>query len=90
MTATGYYWVHGPIMFDIGPILLLSAVVVRLSRDPEPERRWVALGGSAAVLAVWVVARDCLRRRADRGLLALRRDTEPGSSWRSAPPPGPP
>ncbi len=44
MTATGYYWVHGPIMFDIGPILLLSAVVVRLSRDPEPERRWVALG----------------------------------------------
>jgi hypothetical protein len=51
MTATGYYWVHGPIMFDIGPILLLSAVVVRLSRDPEPERRWVALGGSAAVLA---------------------------------------
>ena len=43
MTTTGYYWLHGPIMFDIGPILLLSAVVVRLSREPEPERRWVAL-----------------------------------------------
>ena len=51
MTTTGYYWVHGPIMFDIGPILLLSAVVVRLSREPEPDGRWVALSGAAALLA---------------------------------------
>ena len=53
MTTTGYYWVHGPIMFDIGPILLLSAVVVRLSREPEPDplRRWVALSGASALLA---------------------------------------
>lgn len=51
MTATGYYWVHGPIMFDIGPILLLSAVVRRLSEKAQPDRRLIALGGAAAVLA---------------------------------------
>ena len=51
MTATGYYLVHSPIMFDIGPILLLAAAVVRLRDAPAPSPRLLALGCGAAVLA---------------------------------------
>ena len=73
------------IMLDIGPILLLSAVVVRLSREPEPDGRWVALQGVRVRFArkSWVVAGDCLRRRADRPWFVAfrRRDDEPGSWW---------
>ena len=50
MTATGYYLVHSPIMFDIGPILLSAAVVVRLRSAPAPSPRLLALGCTAAVV----------------------------------------
>jgi hypothetical protein len=50
MAATGYYLVHSPIMFDIGPILLLAAVVVRLRRAAAPSSQLRALGCAAAVL----------------------------------------
>jgi len=51
MVVTGFYWVYSPIMFDLGPILALAAVVVRLRHRPDPSRRLVALGCAAALLA---------------------------------------
>jgi hypothetical protein len=51
MTATGYYLVHSPIMFDIGTMLLFAAAVVHLRRHPAPSPRLVAAGCAAAVLA---------------------------------------
>jgi hypothetical protein len=51
MVVTGFYWVYSPIMFDLGPILALAAVVVRLRRRPDPSRRLVGLGCAAALLA---------------------------------------
>ncbi|GIG89650.1 hypothetical protein Pen02_45860 [Plantactinospora endophytica] len=77
MTATTFYWVYSPLMFDLGPILALSATVVRLRARPDPSRRLV-LGaclaaflttlvswpgvGFAAALGLWLLA----ARRVDR------------------------
>ncbi|MFY1687957.1 hypothetical protein [Plantactinospora sp. WMMB782] len=75
--ATPFYWVYSPLMFDLGPILALSALVVRLRARPDPGRRLVAAAcvaallstlvswpgvGFAAVLGLWLLA----ARRLDR------------------------
>ncbi|MEN3610416.1 hypothetical protein AAH979_12770 [Plantactinospora sp. ZYX-F-223] len=77
MVATPFYWIYGPLMFDLGPILALSALVVRLRARPDPARRLVAGAcvaallttlvswpgvGFAAVLGLWLLA----ARRVDR------------------------
>ncbi|MGI5147480.1 ArnT family glycosyltransferase [Plantactinospora sp. CA-294935] len=77
MVATPFYWVYSPLMFDLGPILALSALVVRLRARPDPSRRLVAGAcvaallttlvswpgvGFAAVLGLWLLA----ARRVDR------------------------
>ncbi|WP_422773169.1 hypothetical protein ACN28C_09665 [Plantactinospora sp. WMMC1484] len=77
MVATTFYWVFSPLMFDLGPILALSATVVRLRARPEPSRRLVLAAcasallctlvswpgvGLAAILGLWLFA----ARRFDR------------------------
>ncbi|MEQ4302788.1 hypothetical protein ABNF97_15545 [Plantactinospora sp. B6F1] len=77
MVATPFYWVYSPLMFDLGPILALSALVVRLRARPDPARRLVVAAcvaallttlvswpgvGFAAVLGLWLLA----ARRVDR------------------------
>jgi hypothetical protein len=54
MVATTFYWVYGPLMIDLGPILALSAGIVRLRRQPEPSRRLVAATCVAALLSALV------------------------------------
>lgn len=54
LVATPFYWAYGPLMFDLGLILLLSATVVRLRRRPDPSRRLVALAVVAALLTTLV------------------------------------
>ncbi|MEO3927490.1 hypothetical protein ABGB07_27000 [Micromonosporaceae bacterium B7E4] len=77
MVATPFYWIYSPLMFDLGPILALSALVVRLRARPDPARRLVVGAcvaallstlvswpgvGFAAVLGLWLLA----ARRVDR------------------------
>ncbi|MEE6260401.1 hypothetical protein [Plantactinospora sonchi] len=81
--ATTFYWVHSPLMIDLGPILALSAGIVRLRRQPDPSRRLVAVTCLAAllstlvswpgialagVLGIWLVLG---RRRLDRAVLLV-------------------
>lgn len=51
MAATGYYWIYVPVMFDLGLILALSAVVIQLRQRPDPPRWLVLLACVCAVLA---------------------------------------
>ncbi|AVT39067.1 glycosyltransferase family 39 protein [Plantactinospora sp. BB1] len=77
MVATPFYWIYSPLMFDLGPILALSALVLRLRARPDPAPRLVAAAcgaallttlvswpgvGFAAVLGLWLLA----ARRVDR------------------------
>jgi len=83
MVATTFYWVYGPLMVDLGPVLALSAGVVRLRRQPHPSRRLVAATCVAALLSTlvswpgvvlaallggWLLA---ARRRLDRVVLLV-------------------
>ncbi|MFC6019630.1 ArnT family glycosyltransferase [Plantactinospora solaniradicis] len=54
MVATPFYWVYSPLMFDLGPILALSAAVVRLRARPDPGRALVAGTCAAALLTTLV------------------------------------
>jgi len=82
MTATGFFWLYSPLMFDMGLILALSAAVVALRSRPDPSRRLVALAcpaafltalaswpgiALAAVLGLWLFA----ARRLDRITVAV-------------------
>ncbi|MGI5212010.1 hypothetical protein [Plantactinospora sp. CA-290183] len=82
MAATPFYWVHSPLMFDLAPILALSAAVVRLRGSPEPPRRLVVFAcvagllttlvswpgiAFAAALGLWLLA----ARRVDRVTVLL-------------------
>jgi hypothetical protein len=51
MAVTGYYWVYGVLMFDIGTVLALLAAAVHVRREPTPSRRAIWLACGAAVLA---------------------------------------
>lgn len=55
MVATPFYWVYSPLMFDLAPILALSAAVVRLRTRPDPGRALVA-GACAAALSTTLVS----------------------------------
>ncbi|MEO3744170.1 hypothetical protein [Plantactinospora sp. B5E13] len=81
--ATTFYWVYSPLMIDLGPVLALSAGIVRLRRQPDPSRRLVAATCVAAllstlvswpgialagVLGIWLVLG---RRRLDRTVLLV-------------------
>ncbi|MBF9131481.1 hypothetical protein I0C86_21320 [Plantactinospora sp. S1510] len=55
MVATPFYWVYSPLMFDLGPILALSAAVVRLRTRPDPGRALV-VGTCAAALSTTLVS----------------------------------
>jgi hypothetical protein len=82
MAVTGFFWIYGPLMFDIGLILALSAAVAHLRRHPAPPRWLVVtacgfgllttLGswpgiGFAAALGLWLFA----ARRVDRVTVAV-------------------
>jgi hypothetical protein len=82
MIVTGYFWVFSPVTFDIGLLLALSAVVVRLRAEKNPSRNFVILScvvallatlGSwpciavAAVLGIWLF----VKRRLDRVTLLV-------------------
>lgn len=54
MVATPFYWVYSPLMFDLGPILALSAAVVRLRARPHPSRVLVAVACATALLSTLV------------------------------------
>ena len=55
MASTTFFWVYSPIMFDLGPILLISAVVVVLRRkDYQPPRWLLVIACLAALLATLV------------------------------------
>jgi hypothetical protein len=55
MASTTFFWVYSPIMFDLGPILLISAVVVVLRRkDYQPPRWLLVIACIAALLATMV------------------------------------
>jgi hypothetical protein len=77
MVATGFFWVYAPLMFDLGLILALSAVVAHLRRHPTPPRWLVIAGcgfallatlgswpgiGFAAALGMWLLAARHLDR----------------------------
>ncbi|GAA1871635.1 hypothetical protein [Asanoa iriomotensis] len=84
MASTTFFWVYSPIMFDLGPILLISAMVVVLRRrDYDPPRRLLVIACAAALLAtliswpgigfagamgLWLLAG---RRRVDRVVVAV-------------------
>ncbi|MDG4828456.1 hypothetical protein O7627_03955 [Solwaraspora sp. WMMD1047] len=53
--ATTFFWVYSPLMFDLGPILALSAAVVHLRRRPDPPR-WLVLSACAAALLACLVS----------------------------------
>lgn len=82
MVVTGYFWVYGPLLYDIGLILALSALVVLLRRRPQPAGWLVAAACAtallttlhswpgiafAAVLGLWLFA----ARRLDRVTVAV-------------------
>lgn len=52
--ATTFFWIYSPLMFDLGPILALSAAVVHLRERPDPPRWMVYLACAAALLATLV------------------------------------
>ncbi|MEV4533586.1 hypothetical protein AB0J82_07125 [Asanoa sp. NPDC049518] len=55
MAATTFFWVYAPIMFDLGPILLISAVVVIARRkEYQPSRGLLAIGVVAGLLSTLV------------------------------------
>jgi len=55
MASTTFFWVYSPIMFDLGPILLISAVVVPLRKKGYNPPRWLLVTACvAAVLATLV------------------------------------
>ncbi|SNS86513.1 hypothetical protein SAMN05421812_102114 [Asanoa hainanensis] len=55
MGSTTFFWVYAPIMFDLGPILLISAVVVIARRkDYQPSRGLLAVGVVAGLLSTLV------------------------------------
>lgn len=51
MGVTGYYWIYGVLMFDIGTVLALLAAAVPLRRQATPSRAAIWLACGAAVLA---------------------------------------
>jgi hypothetical protein len=82
MAVTGYYWIYSPIMFDLGIILALAAVVAQLRRLSDPPRWLIVAGCAAGLLAglaswrgiafaaglgLWLV----LKRRLDRVTVAV-------------------
>lgn len=52
MAATGYYWLYAPVMFDIGLILALSALVFQLRQRSHPPRWLMVLACGCALLAI--------------------------------------
>ena len=52
LVSTGFFWIYGQVMFDLGPILALGACVLRLGRHPTPPRCLVASTAGAAALAM--------------------------------------
>ncbi|MBE1485122.1 ArnT family glycosyltransferase [Plantactinospora soyae] len=54
MVATPFYWVYSPLMFDLGLILALSAIVVRLRARPDPSPGLVAAACATALLSTLV------------------------------------
>ncbi|MEV0715888.1 hypothetical protein [Asanoa sp. NPDC050611] len=55
MASTAFFWVYSPIMFDLGPILLISATVVALRRKDYTPPRWLlAVACAAALLATLI------------------------------------
>jgi hypothetical protein len=68
MTATGYYLVYSPIMFDIGPIMLLGAAVVHLRRTAAPSTQLLALGCAACGLCHPGIVAGHRRRLPSRGV----------------------
>jgi len=82
MASTTFFWVYSPIMFDLGPILLVSATVIALARRGyQPPRRLLVLAcvgallatlvswpgiGFAGAMGLWLLVR---RRKVDRVVL---------------------
>ncbi|HWL42731.1 MAG TPA: hypothetical protein VNQ73_07295 [Ilumatobacter sp.] len=56
LVSTGYFWIYGQVMFDIGPILAVGACAIRLRRAPNPSPWLVAataVAAAVAMLASW-------------------------------------
>ncbi|WP_020575609.1 ArnT family glycosyltransferase [Actinopolymorpha alba] len=83
MVATGFFWFYARIVFDLGPLLALSAVIAHLRRrtDPPTWLLWLACVVSflaclaswlgialAGVLGLWLLA---TWRRIDRATVAV-------------------
>jgi hypothetical protein len=51
MSVTGYYWIYGQVMFDIGLVLALSAAIVALGSQPVPSVRLVRVTAALALVA---------------------------------------
>lgn len=90
MAATPFFWVYAQVGFDLGPILLLSALVVHLRRRADPPRWQVATAAATAVVAalgswpglafaVTLTGWLWLARRWDRVTAALAAATAAGS-----------
>src|SRR5690606_22281826 len=88
--ATPFYWVYGQFGFDLGPILLLSALAVHLRRRPDPSRRLVvaaAATAAVAALASWpglafgltLAGWVCVSRRWDRAAVAVAASAAAGA-----------
>ncbi len=83
MVATAYFWVYARIVFDLGPLLAMSAAIAHLRRRPDPPpwllglacvtsflgalASWLGIA-LAAVLGLWLLA---ARRRIDRVTVAV-------------------
>ncbi|GIF72899.1 ArnT family glycosyltransferase [Asanoa siamensis] len=56
MASTAFFWVYSPIMFDLGPILLISAIVVVLRRKDYQPPRWLLVIACAAGLLATLIS----------------------------------
>lgn len=83
LASSPLYWFYGRIVFDLGPIIVMAAVLARLRPEPHPSRRLVALAcvvcalttasgwlaiAFAAAFGIWLAAGP---RRVDRVALAV-------------------